>query len=322
MQIREFTLADYDAITVVHNTLYPDERRLAAAWQELDAQHDSRYLKRAWVAEVNGGVVGRALYDQYAWEYDPRAFQFEVAVLPDFQCQGIGTALYETLVTALVEYQPIRLRTETRSTWPGAVHFLEKRGYTAYNRMRRSTYPVADFDSAPYRDLETKLEAQGITIKTLGEMESDPDHLRKIYDLDKETTSDEPDMSFTPPPFDEMIDWLNRTLDAGRIHADGYLLAVHGNNIIGQTYLMINPIDQSVHVGTTGVARDFRRLGIATMLKVRSLQFAQAKGYQTMLTENEVRNVPIRELNQRLGFVPQYDLIRYAIYTEYKETIQ
>ena len=35
-----------------------------------------------------------------------------------------------------------------------------------------------------------------------------------------------------------------------------------------------------------------------------------------------VHNAPIRELNQRLGFVPRYDLIRYEIYHKYKETQQ
>ena len=53
--------------------------------------------------------------------------------------------------------------------------------------------------------------------------------------------------------------------------------------------------------GFTGTIRSYRRRGIATLLKVHAIQYAQQIGAQLIRTGNEEHN-PMYALNQRLGF--------------------
>ena len=60
----------------------------------------------------------------------------------------------------------------------------------------------------------------------------------------------------------------------------------------------------------TGVVRAYRRRGIATALKVRTIQYAQTVGAETIVTSNEENN-PMNILNRKLGFEPMPAWISY-----------
>jgi len=51
--------------------------------------------------------------------------------------------------------------------------------------------------------------------------------------------------------------------------------------------------------------RAFRGRGIAGALKRAEIAWAKREGYEKLETSNEVRNEPIRRLNERHGYVVQ-----------------
>jgi predicted GNAT family acetyltransferase len=51
----------------------------------------------------------------------------------------------------------------------------------------------------------------------------------------------------------------------------------------------------------TGVKRAYRRKGIATALKLRTVAFAQVQGAHLLMTSNNSAN-PMYQLNLKLGF--------------------
>ena len=53
----------------------------------------------------------------------------------------------------------------------------------------------------------------------------------------------------------------------------------------------------------TGVKRAHRGRGIAAVLKAAQIAWAKEQGYAALQTSNEVRNGPIRHLNQKHGYV-------------------
>jgi hypothetical protein len=75
--------------------------------------------------------------------------------------------------------------------------------------------------------------------------------------------------------------------------------------------------------GLTAVKRTHRRRGIATALKVRSLDYAKANyrqpdgSYPRVVTTNESNN-PMYLLNAMLGYKPQPDYLKYTKSFEYE----
>ena len=133
---------------------------------------------------------------------------------------------------ALQEFNPPALRADAFTNLPQGFCFLQKRGFYEAFRETPVHLDVASFDPRPYDRLEAKLKAGGIIIKTLGELEADPDRDRKLYDLYWEAWQDVPqegDVS-QKPDFDEWVTWgLN---DPSTLQ-DAYFIAVDGEQYIG-----------------------------------------------------------------------------------------
>jgi GNAT superfamily N-acetyltransferase len=60
--------------------------------------------------------------------------------------------------------------------------------------------------------------------------------------------------------------------------------------------------------GLTAVKRAWRRRGVATALKRSQIAAAKDAGFARLVTESENRNVPMRTLNEKLGFRPEPSL--------------
>jgi GNAT superfamily N-acetyltransferase len=71
----------------------------------------------------------------------------------------------------------------------------------------------------------------------------------------------------------------------------------------GQTERLVTAI--------TGVVPSHRRRGIATALKVTSLQQAQKLGTHAVKTDNEENN-PMYQINRRLGFMLQPAILEFS----------
>jgi RimJ/RimL family protein N-acetyltransferase len=52
----------------------------------------------------------------------------------------------------------------------------------------------------------------------------------------------------------------------------------------------------------TGVKRRWRGRGVAGALKRAQIAWAKEQGFERLQTQNEIRNEPIRRLNERLGY--------------------
>jgi GNAT superfamily N-acetyltransferase len=80
-------------------------------------------------------------------------------------------------------------------------------------------------------------------------------------------------------------------------------VALAGDRVIGYAILHAGSRHIAYH-GMTGVARDWRGRGVASALKRRQITAAREAGYDLLVTENEVRNDPIRRLNEAFGYRP------------------
>jgi RimJ/RimL family protein N-acetyltransferase len=63
--------------------------------------------------------------------------------------------------------------------------------------------------------------------------------------------------------------------------------------------------------GLTAVARDWRGRGVATALKHAQIAAALARELSRLVTESQHDNLPMRRLNEKLGYVAEPGTIVY-----------
>lgn len=310
-RIRDFTEGDYAAIIAVHNRVFVDYPETEEERRRQDALRESKFKWRRWLWEEDGRVLGVGLYLQEHWGYHPRKFTVEVVVDPDARRRGIGTSLYDRVVDAIGEFEPIMLRGMTCEAWPESVRFLESRGYAPGMRMEESRLDIQAFEPAAFgADLAVAKE-QGIAIRSWAELEDHPERERKYYRLSQTLLADMPRTE--PHVWPEFEVWRERSLKSPRFLPELNLIALDGDDFVGMSNFWGDQVPGRIGTGLTGVLASHRRRGIATALKVRALSAARAASYRSTLTWNAAENAGMLGINRRLGFEPKPAWIEFEL---------
>ena len=97
---------------------------------------------------------------------------------------------------------------------------------------------------------------------------------------------------------------------------EAVFVALEGDAVLGYAKLAFadETTERAFH-DLTGVKRAHRGRGIAAVLKAAQIAWAKEQGFSSLQTSNEVRNAPIRHLNQKHGYVlePGVVIVRRAL---------
>ena len=298
--IRPFAPADYPALAEIWNASYPDYPTTPDELRLEDRQREKRCRRERWLGEVGGRVIGFGGFDQPATMYHPRRFSLTLNVLPDFQRRGIGSALYERVAAKLSQFDPLSLRAIAGEDMVGRIRFLEAPGFREESRCWESQLEVSEFEPASFVGTEERIRIQGIEIRTMREMETEPDRDRKLHELISEVQADMPN----PEPYTRLSygAFLKRMRGDQNLLPDAFFVAVARGDYVGVHFLRQVPGSRALMTGDTGVTRKYRRQGLALALKLRGVGYAQAHGHPLIRTLNDSSNQSILALNQRLGF--------------------
>jgi len=304
MQIRDFTPADYPAIVDIHNSLkiaWPEKPRTPEGWAQAENNRNPKCRHGRWVAVKDGEAVGFGSYDQFIFEYHPQRFQVNVEVRLDQQGQGVGSALYARIMEELEAFDPRLLRADAFTHLPQGFHFLQKRGFYEAFRETPVRLEIASFDPSPYAGLEASLREKGFVIKTLREMETDPQRDRKLFDLYWETSADMPheDLEVETPTFEEWVKW---GVNDPSLLPDAYFIALRGDEYVGLRELYRDPDSQALLGGLLGVRRVYRKQGIGLAMQLRGIAYAREHGCAELKTCTGVQNAAMQALFNKLGY--------------------
>jgi len=311
MKILPSTPDCYHGIATLYNSIDPELHLSASDFTEGDRLRDPKLKTKRWVAIEKDEIVGAGYYTQSNWFAHPQKFMIWVGVHLGHQKKGIGSALYETIMQGLQQFDPLAVRTHASDDQPQSIHFLEKRGFQEVIRDIPSELNVQTFDLTRFTGLDDRFRDNGIEIKTLPELKSDPERNLKLYDLDWKLSLSVPGDLAAGMGRRGLENYIEYAITGSSALPDGFFVAVKGEEFIGLSHVLVSDKGISLYQGLTGVKPQYRRLGIGLAMKIRCIAYAQANGYTLIKAENDAKNIPMLAMNERLGFVRKPDLITF-----------
>ena len=234
--------------------------------------------------------------------------EFDLRVDPAQQGTGVGKALYQTICEHIAPMRPHELHTEVWWTQLRPIRFMLDRGFVETWRRTNWLLAVAEFDAAHLAGLEERTAELGIEIKSLAQMSHDLQRHQKLHALDEALWQDVP--LGEPVPSRSLEDFVRRDLEHLGFLPDACFIAMKDGAFVGYTSHR-NEVG-ALNVEMTGVLPAFRGRGLATLLKLHGIRYAQAHGYASMTTVNDSVNEAMMALNRKLGFKVEGEMLRFV----------
>ncbi|MFE7835239.1 GNAT family N-acetyltransferase [Streptomyces sp. NPDC057474] len=242
------------------------------------------------VAEADGQVIGTVQMGIADDSPVPGQGYLNVYVHPEQLRRGAGGLLVRTAEERLTAAGAKRLLSWVLDT-PENRAFAERRGYTPSRSAHFLRLDLAHGTLPPLRT-----PPRGVELRTAADFADDP---RPLFDLDAETTADEP--GDLDAEFDDYELWLAETYRHPLLdHALSTVVVVDGTPS-AFTAVRTDGRDR-YFTGMTGTARAFRGRGLAKLAKNDSLHRARAAGYTEAFTGNDTDNGPMLAINKWFGY--------------------
>lgn len=245
-----------------------------------------------------GVRIGSALLSQMHWQSDETKWQQLCFAIPPLDALSLGRAATE--LTRIAVGHGCR----HMSSWllePGfAKDVYVGLGYEQTQSNPESVLDIAGFDPEPFQRACENFAASGLKTMTLTEfLASSPSAIETWWDTHFELVADVPVPWEKKKP--DLESFKKEVFECADEH-ETTLLALDGTDVVAVSSLAPNKVDPTLfNTGLTAVLAPYRRRGVATALKVKTLQLAKDAGGRLVSTDNEAEN-PMLGLNVALGF--------------------
>lgn len=307
-KLRQFQTPDWPTVNALASARAGKDMPRYELWRNRSEKFDeSRFFRRQYVVEdaPNKQIVAYGSVEQSV--YLPK-YRLLLLSDPQWLKRGVGDLLFDQLMNDLAEAKAITVSCRQYASEIELIDFLKSRGFEETSRVLDLRLTVAATDVASFELLRDALQNQGISISTFAEERlRDPRCVEKLYELSTLLYQDDPARGpIMPPAYNarEALMWLEMPY----VLPEAYFIAKHGDEYIGVSDVSrFEAVPDGLTQGFTGVRREYRRRGLATMLKVCGIDYAQSRGYQIIQSFNKPEQSAIRALNEKLGFEPLFE---------------
>jgi GNAT superfamily N-acetyltransferase len=271
--------ADFEAWRRVRIAVLPNER--ADSVEKLRRGDPPERL--LLLAEFDGEVVGSGA----AGRSDLPGLGFVAPrVLTEARRRGVGTTLLHALAehVSALGFQEASAHVDDA----GALAFAQRFGFEEFERQVEQVRTIEGDEAVPELP-------DGVKIVSLAER---PELLRRTYfELALEAFED---FALADTLAVSLEDWERDWVSC----PEGSFVALAGDEIVGCAGLIRDPdrADRAEH-GLTAVRRDWRRRGLASVLKRMTIAWAAANGLEELYTWTQRGNEGMRGVNDHLGYV-------------------
>ena len=264
---------------------------------------ESRYFRKQYVVEDarTKDILAYGAVEQTI--YLPK-YRLLLLADPRWLKPGVGELLLEQLTTDLKEAGAVTVSCRRYLSERQLLSFLKKHGFEETSILMDLRLDLLKIERPlPLPVIVKRLNSHGISITTLAEERArDSRCVEKLYELTTLFRRDDPARStFDAPSYNsrEASLWLNMPY----VLPAGYFIARRGDEYVGVSDVsLFDAMPGALTAGFTGVKREYRRLGVATALKMHAILYAQSHGYQIIQTFNYPTQPAILALNRKLRF--------------------
>jgi GNAT superfamily N-acetyltransferase len=295
-RIREIGEDELDAFVDVMGAAFPREDASVAGFVDWKRQAE----QTAWFLGD-----GAAAFVLTGWHTPPGHAIGAVGVVPAGCGAGKGEQLLHEIERWAREHGSTHLEGAVAEDDEASIAWAGERGYEEVGRNSRLVLDLTAIEAPAVSP------PPGIEIVTWADR---PELAHGLWEVAREAGPDIPGEEGTDVgTFEE---WLDRDMRGVGDRPEAVFVAVEDGDVLGYAKLSFNPerADRAFH-DLTGVKRAHRGRGIARALKAAQIAWAKEHGYGSLQTSNEVRNEPIRRLNERHGYAlePGVVIVRRAI---------
>jgi GNAT superfamily N-acetyltransferase len=258
-----------------------------------------------WLLAEDDGETRGAAYGLVGWHTPPHRAIGAALVVPDERGAGVGVALLDAIEGWAADHGCTELEGPVAEDDAGSLAWAERHGYHEAGRNSRL---VLDLTTA---EIPRPDPPPGIEIVTWADH---PELAPGLWEVAREATPDIPGAD--EDDIGTLEEWLARDMRGDSDDPRAVFVALEDGEVLGYAKLSLSRenTERAFH-DLTGVRRAQRGRGIAGALKRTQIAWAKANGYTSLQTSNEVRNEPIRRLNERHGYVlePGVVIVRATI---------
>ena len=284
------------AIVGVLNTVLPPAEHISACGFRFEVgilRPDVAFPRLVAFEDAALVAVGQA---QNSHTRPRHRFTLTLAVHPAGRRRGVGTELERRLRDFAAANGGTELTAIIKEDDAVSRRFLEKRGYReAYQRFEMEL-DVAAFDWRRFEGWRARLG--DLRLSSMAELGGTERNLRRMFELAMQLARDVPHpegaAEFTMEDFQQFSRMPG-------FRPEGLFIVTDGKRFVGLSGVMTLE-GRPAYTYFTGVDRGYRGRGLATLLKLATIEFVQRLGIPAMRTNNDTVNSPMVAVNEKLGY--------------------
>lgn len=296
--IRSPRAEDYPVLAAIHNEQNePDWHTTPGRLAASDARSEARTsLFRRLVVEDAGQLLATGtIHGDFGDPPQPGRRWVYLFTHSDHRGRGLDRQMLRRAL-ALDPGPVSEVATTIRADFIGMTSFLEEEGFKELYRTWGSHLDLKRFDAAAFEPLTAELEKQGVRLVPYSDLAQAAELVDRIIAFQREAEEDS--LAFEP-----VIPRRQDDLMSEYAMPDTLTLALTGKGeIVGMSSLVGPPRGEMIEIGFTGVARSYRRRGIATALEAHTASRARELGFTDLNAAGAGGDSPNLRVKRRLGY--------------------